>query len=67
MRVWDDEVSRALKRFVNTELRAGRPVSVTRAARWLRRLHPDSNDEEARELARAVLRETERAPRNRPR
>src|SRR5262249_35025745 len=40
---------------------AGRPVSVTRAARWLCRLHPDSNDEEARELARAVLRETESA------
>jgi hypothetical protein len=65
--LWDDQVRSQLKRFVSTELRAGRPVSVTRAARWLQRRSPDSSNDETRELAREVLRDLERSPRNRPR
>ena len=63
--VWDDQVRSQLKRFVATEQRAGRPVSVTRAARWLQRRSPESSNDETRELAREVLRETERSPRTR--
>ena len=63
--VWDYQVRSQLKRFVSTELRAGRPVSVTRAARWLQRRSPESSNDEIRELAREVLRETERSPRTR--
>jgi hypothetical protein len=65
--LWDDQVRSQLKRFVSTELRAGRPVSVTRAARWLQRRSPDSTNDEIRELAREVLQEMERSPRSRPR